>query len=455
MLIKSGRLSAQESRLSRRQVLRGAVGATSVAIQLPLLGYLLSESGTAMAATGQVLPLRFGTWFWGLGMNRRVFVPRVTGADFDFPEEISVLEPLRRHLNLFTGFSVPIDGNPNLCHYSGWVALRCGATPKSRGDLPGESLDNPIARAVGGGTPFRMINLAATGNPRDSYSFRDSDSVNPPEISAVDLYQKLFTTGLGSSDGSTTDSKTLLRRSVLSGVMDDARSLSRSVGAEDRARLDQFLTSIRELENRLELQLAPAEVPASCPKAPEQPEGVGVGLDYRLVESRHTAMADLLVLALACNKTRVFNMLYSNSASLITRQGLDSVHHNITHEELFDPKQGIQVQSSWFLREAFKSFAYFVAALAKQPEGAGSLIDNVLVYAHSDNEDAKTHVLNGTPMFTVGKAGGRLRTGLHVDGRGDVATRLGYTVQRVMGLPVAEWGSGSLQTSREITEILA
>ena len=193
MLIKSGRLSEQESKLSRRSVLRGFVGASAVSVPLPLLNCFLSDSGAALAATGQALPVRFGTWFWGLGMNRRVFVPKKIGADFDFPEEISVLEPLRRHLNLFTGFSVPIDGNPNLCHYSGWVALRCGATPKSRSDLPGESLDNPIAEAIGGRTPFRMINVAATGNPRDSYSFRNSDSVNPPEISAVDLYQKMFT----------------------------------------------------------------------------------------------------------------------------------------------------------------------------------------------------------------------------------------------------------------------
>jgi len=454
VLIKSGRLSEQESKLSRRSVLRGVVGASAVSVSLPLLNCFLSDSGAALAATGQALPVRFGTWFWGLGMNRRVFVPAKTGADFDFPEEIAVLEPFRRHLNLFTGFSVPIDANPNLCHYSGWVALRCGATPKSRSDLPGESLDNPIAEAIAGRTPFRMINLAATGNPRDSYSFRNSDSVNPPEISAVDLYKKMFTS-VSSADGGATDSRMLLRRSVLSGVAEDARSLSRQLGADDRAKLDQFLTSVRELETRLEWQLSPTDVAGVCPKAPDEPGGVGVGLDYRRVESRHTAMADLLVLALACNKTRVFNMLYSNSASLITREGLDSVHHNITHEELYDPKQGIQLQSSWFLRESFKSFAYFIDALARQSEGAGSLIDNVLVYAHSDNEDAKTHVLNGTPMFTVGRAGGRLRTGLHVDGGGDVATRLGYTVQRVMGLPVAEWGVASLRTSREITEILA
>ncbi len=165
-------------------------------------------------------------------------------------------------------------------------------------------------------------------------------------------------------------------------------------------------------------------------------------------------MTDLLVMALACNQTKVFNMLYSNSSSSLTREGEDRVHHSITHEELLDPELGIQVISSWFLREAFKNFAYFVQALARQPEGDGSLLDHMLVYAHSDNESAKTHVLDGTPMFTVGNASGRIKTGLHIDGNGDVATRLGFTVQRVMGLTIGEWGGASLRTSREISEIL-
>jgi hypothetical protein len=162
-----------------------------------------------------------------------------------------------------------------------------------------------------------------------------------------------------------------------------------------------------------------------------------------------------LVMALACNQTKVFNLLYSNSASSLTRAGYPDPHHNITHEELIDDERGMQVQSSWFLREAFKAFAYFVEALERQPEGDGSLLDHTLVYAHSDNESAKTHVLDGTPMFTAGRGNGRLLTGLHIDGQGDVATRLGYTVQRAMGLTIGEWGGASLRTSREISEILA
>ena len=119
-----------------------------------------------------------------------------------------------------------------------------------------------------------------------------------------------------------------------------------------------------------------------------------------------------------------------------------------------DEHLGYQVRSSWFLRESMKSFAYLIRTLAGQPEGDGSLLDHSLIYAHSDTEFAKTHNIDGSPMFTVGRANGRLKTGLHIDGKGEIATRLGYTVQRVMGLPIDEWGIASLRTSREIGEIL-
>ena len=443
--------------LSRRRVLRGMLGGGAVAVSLPLLDCLLNEGGTALAASNAPLPTRFGTWFWGLGMNKRAFTPRQVGADFDLPEEIASLKNIKQHLNLFTRYSIPTDGNPNLCHYSGWVALRCGATPSGRSDLPNESLDLPIARAIGDGSRFRMLNFAATGNPRDSYSFHGANATNPPEISAVEAYRKLFDAGFADPNSAafTPDPATMVRKSVLSGVLEETRALARELGADDRARLDRHFTAVRELEGRLALQLKKPPPAPGC-KVPSQiPEEMPAGLDVRFVEQRHKAMTDLLVMALACNQTKVFNMLYSNSASSLTREGLANVHHNITHEELIDDELGIQVQSSWFLRESFKAFAYFVESLANQPEGDGSLLDHMLVYAHSDNESAKTHVLDGTPMFTAGRAHGLLKTGLHIDGGGDVATRLGYTVQRVMGLSIGEWGGGSLRTSRVISEILA
>lgn len=449
MLIKS-------QLLNRRRILRGMLGGGAIAVALPFLDCFLNGNGSALAGTGAPLPTRFGTWFWGLGMNDPVFIPKKIGADFDLPEEIAALKDVKQHLNLFTNYSIPTDGRPNLCHFSGWVALRCGSTPKGRNDLANESLDVPISKAIGGNTPFRYLNMAATGNPRDSYSFQSADSINPTEISAIEVYKKIFGADFRdpNSPDFVQDPKTLVRKSVLSAVLEEKNELSKTLGASDRARLDQYFTSIREIEDRLSLQLQKSPPAPNCVLPPQAPEEVQIGLDYELVADRHKAMTDLLMMALVCNQTKVFNMLYSNSASLLTKKGLDTVHHNITHEELLDEKLHIQVQSSWFIREAMKSFAYFVDAMAKQPEGDGTLLDHSLVYAHTDNEFAKTHNLDGAPMFTVGRANGRLKTGLHIDGKGEVATRLGYTLQRLMGLQIGEWGTASLRTSREIGEIL-
>jgi len=97
----------------------------------------------------------------------------------------------------------------------------------------------------------------------------------------------------------------------------------------------------------------------------------------------------------------------------------------------------------------------FVRALAAVKEGDGTLLDNVLLFAHSDTQFAKTHSVDGVPIVLVGKAGGRIRTGVHIDGNGDPITRVGLTVQQIMGVSVDRWGTGSMQTSKTISELLA
>lgn len=180
----------------------------------------------------------------------------------------------------------------------------------------------------------------------------------------------------------------------------------------------------------------------------------GVGNEVELVAERHRLMTDMLVMALACNQTRVFNMTYSNGQIGCVKNGLDKAHHTLTHEEYLDEELGYQPMSCWFVTRAMEEWAYFVEALASVPEGDGTLLDNTVVYAHSDQELAKIHSIHGIPMMTAGRAGGRLKTGIHVDGKGEVGTALGYTLMNVMGLPVGSWGSGTMETSRAISEIL-
>jgi hypothetical protein len=445
-----------KSSITRRQVLRGMLQGSAVTVALPFLECFLNSNGTALAS-GAPLPTRFATWFWGLGMSSNVFVPKKLGADFDLPEELASLEPIRQHINLFTRFKVASDGKPNFCHYTGWVALRCGTVPGARTDLPGESLDLSIGDVMGNGTRFRSLNATATGNPRDSYSFRGANAYSPTEVSHVDLYKLVF--GPDFSDPNsptfTPNPRIMVQKSVLSAVSDERAALDRTLGSEDRARLDEYFTGLRQVEQQLALQLNKPEPMPSCKVPKANDTEVPAGLDSQYVATRHRLMTDILAMALACNQTKVVNMVYANSGSLVTRTGLEKAHHTLTHEEIYDDKLGYQPQVSWFTRRAMESWSYFVAALARIPEGDGTLLDHMLVYAHSDQEYAKIHSLDGIPMFTAGRASGKVKTGLHIDGAGQPGTRLGLTVQRIMGVDVSSWGSGSNNAGTEISEIRA
>lgn len=165
-------------------------------------------------------------------------------------------------------------------------------------------------------------------------------------------------------------------------------------------------------------------------------------------------MTDILVAALSCDQTRVFNMGYSESFAATTRKTVPNSHHSVTHEEHLN-KQGYQAMHSWFIRRAMDEWAYFVGALASVREGDRTLLDNALVFAHSDHEQARVHSLDGIPMMTAGRAGGRMKSGVHVAaGAEDVGTQIGLTVMRAMGLQKSEWGFGSMKTSKVVGEVL-
>jgi hypothetical protein len=443
--------------LTRRRVLRGMLNGAAVTVGLPLLDCFLNDNGTALA-NGVPLPLRFGTWSWGCGMNHDIFVPQKLGPGYDLPEEISSLKPVREHINILTNFKCFPDGAPRLCHYTGWVILRSGSTPKSTVDRPGQTIDVTIARKIAAGTRYQSLTVSATSDQRDTLSYVDANSVNMAIASPLSLYEKLFGTGFQDPNAPEfkADPMAMVRKSVLSGVLDDARKMQVGVGAADKARLDQYFTALRDLERQLELQTIKPEPRPACvvPSRAsfEQPMG-GVSSDS--VAARHKLLTDLLVMAVACDQTRVFNMLYSKPFSGTTRDGYDKTHHTATHEEPMDVRLGYQPNVSWFVRRSMENWAAFVEAFSKFKEGNGTLLDNMLIYATTDVSFAKVHSVEDLPAFTAGRAGGRLRTGLHIDGAASAGTRIGYTALRVMGIDVPSWGTQSNSTSKEISEILA
>lgn len=441
-------------KLSRRRVLRGMLNGGAVTIALPLLDCFLNENGTALAS-GAPMPLRFGTWSWGLGMSEAIFVPKKTGANFDLPLEIASLAPVQKHINLFTNYKVFKDAAPNLCHHSGWVILRSGIAPMTSANRPGETIDVTVARKIGNETRFQSLSATATGDVRDSFSYENGNSVNAPEWSPLRFYQRLFGRDFQdpNASGFTPDPRVMVRKSSLSHVLEETRSLSKELGTQDRARLDQYFTGLRDLERRFDLQLTKPDPREAC-IITDRPEDLPSGLDADLVAKRHRMMTDLMLMALACDQTRVFNMFYASAFSATTKPGYDKPHHTATHEEAVVEAEQCQPNVSWYTRRAMEEWAYYVQAMADFKEGDGTLLDNAFIYATTDQSFAKIHGIDGIPMFSAGSAGGRVKTGLHIDGGGSPGCRLGYTAMRLMGLDVRSWGDKSNNTSSEIGEIL-
>ncbi len=441
--------------LTRRRFLRGSLGGVAFSLGLPVLDAFLNHAGTAWAS-GAALPVRFGTWFWGCGMNPQRWNPTTLGTGWEPTPELAPVESVREYLNVLTGFSVDLDGHANHPHHSGVIGMLTGGSPEKPENVPAPTLDLLISDAIGGSTRFRSLEMAATGSPRHSYSLRSETLRNPSEVSPLALYTRVFGSGFLDPNAAefVPDPEVMLRKSAISAVGEDRKRLERELGSHDRQRLDAFLTSPRQLEHQLEMQLSEPPPLAAC-VVPGEPAETQVSAEIDAALHNHELMAGLLALALACDQTRVFNVVFSYGASNLHKAGNTTGHHQLTHEELVDGDLGYQPQATFFVDRSMEAWASFVGKLAAIEEGDGTLLDNCLVMAHSETSFAKVHDVVGLPVMTAGRAGGRLATGQHIAGTGDPVTRIGLTMQQLMGLPVERWGIGSMETNKSVGELFA
>jgi hypothetical protein len=441
---------------TRRTALRGLLNGATVAVGIPLLDMFLDGNGQALAATGGAVPVRFGTWFWGLGVNPNRWFPGKAGANYELKPELEPIKAFQSKINILGNFNTPLDGAPNLPHTTGGPAIRTGRALTADRGLPGETFDVTIGDQIGTRTRFRSLEVSAIGDPRNSLSGRGGGNLNPSETSASGLYQRIF--GLGFKDPNsasfTPDPQVMARRSVLSAVTEQRQALESNVGAADRHKLDQYFTSVRQLEKQLDVELTKPEPLQACVVPGKAPANIQVSGDIEDVVRNHQLMTDLLVMALACDQTRVFNMMFNNGASSLTRLGSTITHHQLTHEEALDQKLGYQPNATYFLTKIMEAWVYFVGALDKVKEGDRTLLDNTLVFAHSETEFAKFHTIDNIPMMTAGSGGGRLKTGLYVDGQTTPVSRVGLTLQQAMGVSVDRWGAKSMETNKPLTELL-
>jgi hypothetical protein len=443
-------------KLHRRTLIRGLFQGSAAVMSVPFLDCFLDNKGQALAATGQRLPTRFSTFFFGLGLTTSLWVPKKAGLDYETTSQLKPLEPFKKKMNVFSGMRVMVDDNPNFQHWSGNAAIATGIAPTKASQFDSKTIDQTIADVISRGTRFKSVAAAASGDPKHCYSSLGGANTLPADPSPMALYTRLF--GPGFQDPSKADWKpdpqVMLQQSVLSAVSDERKDFMKNLGAGDKTRMDQYFTSVREAELQLSAELKRPEIVAKV-AIPAAPGDMPVNYALPNVRTVTPLMAKLGALALATDQTRVFNLAISEPGSNIFVPGDPLGYHITTHMEAIDQNLGYQPRVAKYNVYSMELLASVLKELDGIPEGDGTLLDHSLLFAYSDQSYAKIHAVDGIPIMLAGNANGRMKTGYHIAGGGAPVSRVGLTVQKAMGLSVDGWGKGSMETKSAYTELLA
>lgn len=444
-----------KKKLTRRDALRGMLGGAAVTVGLPVLECFLNDSGTAYAATGQALPPVFGTWFWGLGLTPGHWEPKTVGKDYALPVHLAALEPIKSKINLYSGMQVFLDGKVNQNHYSGAQCQMTGMVSKNGSEYT-TSLDTIVGNHISRRARFRSIEVSCDGDRRSTWSARGENGMNPAEISPLALYQRIFGPDFKDPNSAdfTPDPAVMVRRSVLSGVTAQRQALLAQVSASDRRRLDEYFSSVRDLEQKLSVELErPSPLP-SCSVPPEA-EAENIGSLVEQTRATHRQFARLIAHALSCGQTQVFNVAMGSSFSPLRKPGEANAYHQLSHEERVNPELGYQPTCRWLAERHMDFFVEMIQALDAVREGDATLLDRSVVFAYTDHGEARLHSMKRYPVFTAGSGGGRMKTGYHLAAEGDAATRVGLTIQQAMGMSVGSWGTETNRATKPFGEVLA
>jgi hypothetical protein len=450
---------ARKTIISRRTVLRGVVGGAAVGIGLPPLEAMFNANGTAYAQ-GAAIPKRFGVFFWGNGVKLDRWTPTMTGGAW-MPSP--ALQPLfdakiNDYVSIVSGMDIK-TGNPR-GHHAGTVGILSGApmvvqTPSMNAPyastFSAPSIDQVAANAIGMTTKFKSLEVGVSkrvdgveGTTLHYLSHNGPDSANPPEYDASKVFNRIFgadfvAPAAGAAPMPVVDVSKVLRKSVLDAVQVDIASLRAKVGTADKARLDQHTENIRSIENRLATTTMPgAAAQAMCSK-PTNPGSFPDMSGREMIEERMTGMSALIAMALACDQTRVFSVMFSGSVcgTVYWQVGATSGHHDLTHNEAGD--QPTVHAATVF---TMKQLGILLTALKGVSEGAGNLLDNTAIIASTDVADGKLHSITDYPIVVAGKAGGALKyPGVHYrSATHENTSTVLMSLLRAVGVPLTTFG---------------
>ncbi len=415
--------------LSRRTMLKG-VGAM---VALPWLEAMMPRSLFGAPAPAAA-PRRMAFLYVPNGIDMASWTPAAEGALTTLPPTLQPLAPFQKDLLVLSGLTLdkarPNGDGPG-DHARAMAAFLTGSQPrKTHGaDIKvGISVDQLAAQKLGKATRFASLEIGCeggknSGNCDSGYScaysanlaWRTESSPVAKETNPRLVFERLFSVpGKG-------DDKTLrlqrYKQSILDFVGEDARQLKNRLGATDQRKLDEYLTGIREIEQRL--VRAERSDPLTQPSPPKGGEGrvrggttrpTGVPKDYR---EHLRLMADMLTLAFQADLTRIATFVFANDGSNRSYRdyGVPEGHHDMSHHGGSKEKKAkVQKINQFHIEQV----AYLLGKLAAVQEGPGTLLDNCMIVYGSGISDGNRHNHNDLPILLAGKGGGTLKMGRHI-----------------------------------------
>ncbi|MCA9190789.1 MAG: DUF1552 domain-containing protein [Planctomycetales bacterium] len=405
---------------NRRQLLRGL----GTAIALP---WLESLPANRLLAEGTSPPVRMCFWYVPNGMHLPTWFPQRDGVLLDLPETLQPLAFARKYISCFHGLthnSAMTNGDDEGCgHGQGAASFLTGAQAYRSQDnvRVGISIDQLYAKYMKDQTALPSLELGCesprsgnafgySGTYKTHISWRTAESPAPYEINPRLVFDRLFAQGSDSLTQATVVERDFYRKSILDAVLDDAQRINRQLATNDQKKLDQYLTSVREVERRIQNQ-QPTEDLASL--GISRPSGIPDDFHEHL-----RLMCDLMVLAFETDRTRAISFMLTKEATDRNYPwlGFTDGHHELSHHGNDETKnRKLRAIDSYHI----SMLAYMVEKmLSIQESGGNNLLDNTMILFGSGISDGDRHDHVNLPVIVLGKGGrsaqgSKLNSGRH------------------------------------------
>jgi len=409
--------------LSRRALLKGA----GITLALPWL-----DAMSAAFAPEPKPPMRFIGILNYFSFHAPNLFPKEAGADYVATPYLQGLQRQRKDFTIISGLNHPEVRDGHSSDKSFFTGAPHPSSPSFRNTV---SLDQFAAERIGRDTRYASLNFSTSG--AYSCSYTRSGVAIPPETSAARAFARLFIDGTPAEVAEEV-ARVQEGRSILDRVAGEAKRLQRDVGAGDRDKLDQYFTSVRELEQRMVRSEDFAKRPKPKPGVPAIRDP-GPGEDTR----RFGLMLEVARLAVQTDLTRIVTLYYVGTSKTPSRPGTSFAYHDLSHH---GQDAGKLNQLTVLERDLLLEWGGFIQRMKDSRDGASRLLDNTMSVFGAGMGNASSHDSTNLPILV---AGGRFKHGRHLahDPKNPPPLcNLWVQMLREMGMPVEKFGTSNKET---------